>query len=59
MLPATPEELKEFCEIRIDEMEELSLTALEEGDDDTASYLEGAMDAYSIVYSMLGGKLEE
>lgn len=53
------EELKDFCAGRLAEMETLSIVALEEGDDDTASYIEGCIDAYSIVFAKLGGELED
>jgi hypothetical protein len=46
--------LAEFCDEKLAELEEEVLTAMEEGDDDMASYLEGAIDAYSIMKSRFG-----
>ena len=41
--------LAEFCDEKITELNEMIIVAMEEGDDDLASYLEGAIDAYEIV----------
>lgn len=46
--------LAEFCDEKIAEMEEMIIGAMEEGDDDLASYLEGAIDAYSVMKSRFG-----
>lgn len=46
--------LAEFCDEKITELEEMIIVAMEEGDDDLASYLEGAIDAYSIMKSAYG-----
>jgi hypothetical protein len=46
--------LAEFCDEKITELEEMAIVAMEEGDDDLASYLEGSIDAYSIIKNKLG-----
>jgi hypothetical protein len=46
--------LAEFCDDKIAELEEMIIVAMEEGDDDLASYLEGAIDAYSVTKAKYG-----
>ena len=46
--------LAEFCDEKITELEAMIIGAMEEGDDDLASYLEGAIDAYSVMKSRFG-----
>jgi len=46
--------LAEFCDEKITELEAMIIGAMEEGDDDLASYLEGAIDAYSVMKSRYG-----
>lgn len=46
--------LAEFCDEKITELEAMIIGAMEEGDDDLASYLEGSIDAYSAMKSAYG-----